>query len=106
MPNYVWVSNENGAEYAVVASAFDPEVHKRVEGAEVELDANGAPRRKQSESTVTGEDVAGTERETEPTAPAQSDIKAAWVDHAVTQGEDPAEAEGSTKAELIEKYGS
>lgn len=60
------------------------------EGAVVELDANGIPRRK----------------ETEPTAPTRSDNKPAWVDYAVAQGADPAEAEGMTKADLIEKYGS
>lgn len=90
MPKYVWVQNARGDEYAVVESAFDPEIHTEVEGAEVAEDANGLPRRKQ----------------TEPTTPGRSDNKSAWVSHAVAQGADPAEAEGSTKAELIEKYGS
>lgn len=89
-PNYVWVRNEGGSEYAVVESAFNPEYHTAVDGAEVEVDANGLPRLKQSE----------------PTAPKQSDNKSVWMDYAVAQGADPAEAEGSTKAELIEKYGN
>lgn len=34
--------------------------------------------------------------------PAASDVKAAWVDYAVTQGIDRSEAESMTKAELVE----
>ncbi len=36
--------------------------------------------------------------------PAQSDRKAAWVDHAVSQGADRQEAEAMTKDDLIAKY--
>lgn len=39
-------------------------------------------------------------------APAKSDNKAAWVAYAVAQGADETEADGSTKAELIERYGA
>ena len=88
MPEYLWVRNEAGAEYAVVESAFDPEIHERVDGAEVALDANGVPQR----------------RADEPTAPAKSDTKTAWVEFATTQGADPAEAEAMTKADLISRY--
>ena len=42
----------------------------------------------------------------EPGRPAQADNKAAWVDWAVRHGIDREEAEASTKAELIELYGS
>ena len=38
--------------------------------------------------------------------PAQADNKAAWVDWAVAQGADREDAEASTKADLIELYGS
>lgn len=38
--------------------------------------------------------------------PSESDLKATWVDHAVSQGADRAEAEVSTKADLIADYGS
>lgn len=38
--------------------------------------------------------------------PKQSDNKAAWVDYAVEQGADRDEAEASTKAELVERYGA
>jgi hypothetical protein len=36
--------------------------------------------------------------------PAQSDRKAAWVDHAVSQGADRQEAEAMTKDDLIATY--
>lgn len=36
--------------------------------------------------------------------PAKADNKAAWVAYAVAQGVDEAEAEGFTKAELVERY--
>ena len=42
----------------------------------------------------------------EPARPAQADNKAAWVDWAVAQGADREDAETSTKADLIELYGS
>ena len=90
MPDYKAVRNASGDEYPVVASAFDPEIHTEIDGATVTRDGNGR-------LVVV---------RTEPTAPTQSANKSAWVDHAVAQGADPAEAEGSTKAELIEKYGS
>ena len=90
MPDYKAVRNARGDEYPVVASAFDPEVHTEIDGAKVVRDGNGR--------LVVTHNV--------PTAPAESDRKAAWVDHAVTKGADPAEAEGMTKAELIENYGS
>jgi hypothetical protein len=38
-------------------------------------------------------------------APAQSDPKADWVKYAVSQGEDPAKAEGMSKEQLTGKYG-
>lgn len=37
--------------------------------------------------------------------PKQSDTKAAWVDYAVTQGAERADAEAKSKAELVEQYG-
>lgn len=36
-------------------------------------------------------------------APATSDVKAEWVDYAVSQGIERDEAQSSTKAELIER---
>ncbi|MGS2641685.1 hypothetical protein [Streptosporangium sp. G12] len=41
----------------------------------------------------------------EVSRPAQSANKAAWVDWAVSQGADRGEAEGMTKADLIDEYG-
>jgi hypothetical protein len=41
-----------------------------------------------------------------PTRPQTSDLKAEWVDYAVSQGAQPIEAESMTKAELIERYGA
>ena len=38
--------------------------------------------------------------------PAQSALKADWVDHAVSQGMDPAEAADSTKDALVEQFGT
>lgn len=38
-------------------------------------------------------------------APNQSDTKDAWVDHAVSQGMDRAEAEAATKADLADRFG-
>jgi hypothetical protein len=37
--------------------------------------------------------------------PSKSAPKAEWVDHAVSQGADPAEAESKTKAQLVEEHG-
>lgn len=45
------------------------------------------------------------EPEPEAKRPAKADAKAAWVDWAVTCGADRAEAEASTKDELITAYG-
>ena len=39
------------------------------------------------------------------TGPSESDLKAVWVDHAVSQGADQAEAESMTKAQLVEQFG-
>ena len=90
MPDYAWVTDTDGREYAVVRSALNPEVHTEVEGSTVALDINGLPYR-----------VAD-----EPPAPTRSASKAEWVAHAVSQGMDPEEAEASTKADLIAAYGS
>ena len=90
MPEYKAVRNDRGDEYPVVASAFNAEIHTEIEGAKVVRDGHGR--------LVVSHDV--------PATPSRSDNKATWVDHAVTQGADPAEAEGSTKAELIQQYGS
>lgn len=38
--------------------------------------------------------------------PAKSASKADWVAHAVSQGADQGEAEGMTKADLVERYGT
>lgn len=38
--------------------------------------------------------------------PAVNAPKAEWIDHAVAQGHDPADAETMTKAALIEQYGA
>lgn len=40
-----------------------------------------------------------------PEAPAVSDVKADWVDFAVSQGESREAAEAMTKADLIDKFG-
>lgn len=90
MAKYVWVRNTNGAEYPVVKSAFDPELHTEVEGAEVALDANAQP----------------TLRRDEPQAPPKNAPKVAWVDYAVSQGADPEEAEAANRADLIAEYGT
>jgi hypothetical protein len=37
--------------------------------------------------------------------PTQADNKATWVDYAVSKGADRDEAEASTKADLVERYG-
>lgn len=47
--------------------------------------------------------VAGVTEAPEP--PNQSDNKAAWIDHAISQGLSRDEAEDLTKAELIEEFG-
>lgn len=39
------------------------------------------------------------------TPPAKSAPKSEWVDHAVAQGIDPAEAEAMTKDELVAEHG-
>lgn len=38
-------------------------------------------------------------------APNQSDSKADWVEYAVAQGADRADAEASTKSDLVDRYG-
>lgn len=42
----------------------------------------------------------------EGSAPAKNDNKAAWVDYAISQGVERDEAEGLTKADLVEMFGS
>jgi hypothetical protein len=37
--------------------------------------------------------------------PNKTATKAAWVEYAVSQGADPANAESSTRADLIDRYG-
>lgn len=37
--------------------------------------------------------------------PAQAEVKAAWVDFAVTRGADRGEAEAATKQDLVDRYG-
>lgn len=43
---------------------------------------------------------------TESEVPAKSDTKAAWVDYAVSQGAERDDAEASTKADLVDRYGA
>jgi len=50
-----------------------------------------------------GKQAAGDEP---PAPPKVNDPKAAWVDHAVSQGLSPEEAAAKTKAQLIEDHGS
>lgn len=57
-------------------------------------------------SRVTEPDGEADEEPAAGGAPAKSDNKAAWVAYAVAQGADEAEADGQTKAELIERYGA
>lgn len=42
----------------------------------------------------------------EPTEPAKAASKAEWVGWAVAQGATPEDADGMTKADLVEKYGT
>lgn len=44
MPEYVWVKDADGLEYAVTRAGLNPEIHEEVKGAEVVLDANSLPR--------------------------------------------------------------
>lgn len=89
MPEYVWVKDSDGLEYAVTRAGLDPEVHEEVKGASVVLDANGLPQ-----------------LATEPEMPAKSASKAEWAQYAVSQGTDPTEAEAATKADLIADHGT
>jgi hypothetical protein len=41
----------------------------------------------------------------ETPAPGPADLKAAWVDYAVSQGTDRGQAEAMTKADLMSRYG-
>lgn len=50
--------------------------------------------------------LGATEHVVSDTVPGKNASKAAWVDYAVSQGADPVVAENSTKAELVEQYGS
>lgn len=62
--------------------------------------STGGPGPEGQPDTVT-ESLSG--RSVEP--PPVSAVKAEWVDHAVAQGVDPAEAEAMKKAELVEQFG-
>lgn len=88
MPEYVWVKDTDGYEYAVVRSALNPEIHKEVKGAAVVLDANSLP-------TLAIES---------PEMPAKS-AKAGRVQHATSQGMDPGEAKAAIKADSIADHG-
>lgn len=57
-------------------------------------------------SSLTQEEIAAAQaQQAAKTQPSPSDPKAAWVEHAVAQGADPAEAEGMTKVQLQQEYG-
>jgi hypothetical protein len=73
---------------------------------EVDLDDKGDLGMSDPGSAEAGRAAAAEVRESESAPPAKSDNKAAWVAHAVAQGADEAEANDSTKAELIERYGA
>lgn len=90
MPDYAWVTDTDGREYAVVRSALNPEIHTEVEGAVVVLDHYGRPVLQPEPAS----------------APSKSASKAEWVAYAVTQGMDPEQAEAATKADLIAEYGT
>lgn len=89
MPEYVWVKDTDGLEYAVTRDGLDPEIHEEVEGAQLALDANGLPQLVIEPGEV----------------PAKSASKAEWAEYATSQGMDPDEAEAATKADLIATYG-
>lgn len=88
MTDYKWVRNARGKEYAVVAEAFDPEIHEEVEGAEVTVDAYGRPQ------LVVDE----------PETPAES-AHAEWVEHAASPGPDPVQVAEAAMADPIATYG-
>lgn len=57
-------------------------------------------------ASITQEEIAAAQAEhAAKTMPSPGDPKAAWVEHAVSQGMDRAEAESSTKATLQQQYG-
>lgn len=60
----------------------------------------------EGEASPAGESATAQEQPGDaPSRPAKSDPKAAWVDFAVSQGVDRAEAEGSSKADLVAAFG-
>jgi hypothetical protein len=57
-------------------------------------------------ASITPQEIAAAQAEhAAKTVPSPGDPKAAWVEHAVSQGMDRAEAESSTKAALQQQYG-
>lgn len=79
---------------------------ERKAAAEVIADAVDLDDRGEIGISDPGSAEAGRREASESSAPAKSDNKAAWVSYAVAQGAEEAEANDSTKAELIERYGA
>lgn len=60
---------------------------------------------RQSMARLVAEPTAESSAQTGTEPPAESDLKAAWVDHAVSQGMEESDAAAMTKAKLIERFG-
>lgn len=85
-----------GSVESVPATIHSPGEFRSVLDAPVKSEPEPEPESEADEAEDAGDEVE---------TPAHSDLKADWVDFAVSQGLDREEAEGYTKQELIDEFG-
>lgn len=91
-----WADSEAGKEWLKDADKRSEELAAKEEEAQKPVEQD-APKTPATEAEFSEED--------DDKAPAKSANKDEWVAFAVSQGADQAEAESSTKDDLIAKYG-
>jgi hypothetical protein len=96
MAETIYLLGEGGGIHAMDLPLPEPIADRLAKGLLRRVNEDGTPYVEQADDGVP----------TPPTEqPAKTAPKAAWVGWAAAQGADPEEAEGMTKADLIELYG-
>ncbi|MET9954215.1 hypothetical protein ABZ135_22065 [Streptomyces sp. NPDC006339] len=96
MAETIYLLGEGGGVHAMDLPLPEPIADRLTKGLLRRVNEDGTPYVEQADDSVPA---------TPTEAPAKNAPKAEWVGWAVAQGADPEDAEGMTKADLVELYG-
>jgi hypothetical protein len=103
----IYVRGEGGGIHAMDLPLPEPIEERLRKGMLARVNEDGSPYTGDDEESRPLVPESGQQTEAPPlTQPAKAAAKADWVGWAVVCGADPEEADGMTKADLIEKYGT